>query len=97
MRWGTVAGGGGVTALVVGALMGVLTAGAGTPDELRRTPDRSCGARVVDDWADDGWVQGRYTAACYRAAIADLPEDLRAYSTAGDDLERALQQALRAE
>jgi hypothetical protein len=58
------------------------------------SPDTTrCGARVVSDWADDGRLQGTYDVACYRAALRRLPEDLRAYSSAPDDLQRALQSA----
>ena len=53
-----------------------------------------CAARVVDDWVDDGRVQGTYRLLCYREAIKTLPEDLRAYSSAPDDLERAMRSAL---
>jgi hypothetical protein len=50
----------------------------------------SCSERIVDDWAADTRVDGAYPSACYRRAIESLPEDLRAYSNAAADIQRAL-------
>ncbi len=57
----------------------------------------SCAEQIIDDWADDATIDGTYPIPCYREAIAALPEDLRAYSSAADDIQRALQARLRAE
>ena len=54
---------------------------------------QSCGTRVLDDWRD-GRIDGTYPVACYRQALAHLPEDIRVYSTAQSDLTRALQARL---
>jgi hypothetical protein len=91
MRWGLVAVGSVGSALAAAAL---LTPRVGDPGGGATPSATRCGSSVVRDWADDGRVQGRYSAACYRAAIDKLPEDLRAYSSASDDLQRALQSAL---
>jgi hypothetical protein len=56
---------------------------------------KSCAQQVIDDWFDNSRVDGVYPARCYRAAIAALPEDVRSYSSAEDDIKRALQQRLR--
>jgi hypothetical protein len=53
----------------------------------------SCGARVLTDWRD-GRLDGTYPLACYRQALAHLPEDVQVYSTAQADITRALQQRL---
>ena len=53
-----------------------------------------CGEAVILDWSD-GTLDRVYSAACYRDALARLPEDLRAYSTAPEDIERALLEAAR--
>jgi hypothetical protein len=45
---------------------------------------------VVADWADDGKVDGRYPPRCYGAALRALPEDVRAYSTAVEDIRSAM-------
>lgn len=54
--------------------------GAGTP----------CGEAVLRDWAD-GSIDGAYPADCYHAAIDSLPEDVRTYTSAVDDITRAWQ------
>ena len=48
-----------------------------------------CWKRLINDWYD-GRIDRTYPASCYRAAIRNLPEDVDAYSTAREDLERAL-------
>jgi hypothetical protein len=53
--------------------------------------DRRCGAAVVRDWASNGRVDRSYPDPCYYDAVDSLPEDLRAYSSAEDDILRALQ------
>ena len=53
-----------------------------------------CWKRLVNDWYD-GRIDKAYNVACYRAAIKNLPDDVRAYSDARDDIERALNQAIR--
>jgi hypothetical protein len=52
--------------------------------------DRSCGQQVIDDWYGDGRVDGTYPLHCYRDAIKKLPEDVVVYSSAKEDIERAL-------
>ena len=54
----------------------------------------ACWQQVISDWTD-GQVDGGYAPACYRAAIAHLPEDLRTNSSAQDDIDRALLEATR--
>ncbi|HEX4747546.1 MAG TPA: hypothetical protein VFU99_11775 [Gaiellaceae bacterium] len=44
----------------------------------------------MSDWADDGSIGRTYPAPCYQAALETLPEDLRAYTTAAEDIARAL-------
>jgi hypothetical protein len=51
----------------------------------------SCGKRVIDDWYDNGRVDGSYPLRCYDDAIDALPRDVRDYSSAKDDIARALQ------
>jgi hypothetical protein len=56
----------------------------------------SCASRLLADWKD-GRIDRTYAVPCYRAALADLPEDVRVYSTAQTDITRALQARLAAE
>jgi hypothetical protein len=55
-----------------------------------------CATRVIDDWRD-GRIDGTYSVACYQDALANLPEDLRIYSSAQSDIARALQNRVRVE
>ena len=42
----------------------------------------SCGRQVIDDWYDDGRIDGTYALHCYDDAIESLPRDVRDYSSA---------------
>jgi hypothetical protein len=53
-----------------------------------------CGDAVVSDWGD-GHIDGRYAPRCYGDALDALPEDVRAYSTATDDISQALRARIR--
>ena len=57
----------------------------------------SCGRQVIDDWYDDGRIDGSYALHCYDDAIEILPRDVRDYSSAKEDIQRALQRKLRGE
>jgi hypothetical protein len=74
-------------AIAVGLMALALTGTAGAAP--------SCGSRVLADWRD-GRLDGAYPVACYRQALAHLPEDVRVYSTAQTDITRALQERLSA-
>jgi hypothetical protein len=49
----------------------------------------ACWQRVLADWKD-GRIDGTYTAPCLRAAIVHMPEDLKIYGSAEDDITREL-------
>jgi hypothetical protein len=51
----------------------------------------SCANAVVADWRDNGRIDKTYPPKCYRAAVDALPEDVRVYSSAQNDITRALQ------
>jgi hypothetical protein len=53
-----------------------------------------CWKRLLNDWYD-GRIDKAYPVKCYREAIRNLPEDVEAYSSAHDDLTRALLSAAR--
>jgi hypothetical protein len=67
------------------AAVQVATAGASTSGR--------CWQRLVRDWSD-GRIDGTYSVACYRVALHELPEDLRVYSSAPDDIQAALQRTV---
>ncbi len=50
-----------------------------------------CGQQVLNDWWDNTRVDKTYPLNCYREAIKGLPEDLKQYGQAADDIQRALQ------
>src|SRR5919201_4730943 len=65
------------------ALSGAPTAGAA-----------GCGTAVLEDWAD-GKVDSAYPVRCYQDAPASMPDDMRSYTTAPDDIRRALLARIR--
>jgi hypothetical protein len=71
-----------VAALLVVAVTGLERA----PSAQARPP---CWVHVVDDWSA-GALGSTYPVACYLAAIAHLPEDVRVYSSAEDDIRLAM-------
>lgn len=77
--------------VVVAAFLAVLAAASPT------AAAESCGRQVIDDWYDNGRVDGTYALHCYDDAIEILPRDVRDYSSAKDDIQRALQSRKRGE
>jgi hypothetical protein len=55
----------------------------------------NCGTAVLKDWAD-GRLDRAYPVNCYQDALAAMPEDMRSYTTASEDIKRALLARLRA-
>ena len=53
-----------------------------SPSPRRRAQPSSCGRAVIDDWYDNGRVDGTYALHCYDDAIDTLPRDVRDYSSA---------------
>lgn len=72
----------------------VLTAFAGCGYPVAAKP--GCADDVLDDWTR-GTLGSAYPQDCYQSAIEALPEDLRAYTTAADDISRAANAASRDE
>jgi hypothetical protein len=72
-----------IVAAAAAALAGAPTAGAA-----------GCGTAVLEDWAD-GKVDSAYPVRCYQDALAAMPEDMRSYTTAPDDIRRALLARIR--
>jgi len=76
-----------LAAVAVGLLAFAVTGTAGAAP--------SCGSRLLADWRD-GRIDNTYPVKCYRQALAQLPEDVRVYSSAPADITRALQARLSA-
>ena len=56
---------------------------------------KPCWERVVQDWHEDGRIDGTYPRACYTAALKNLQEDVRVYGSFEEDVNAALQRAGR--
>jgi len=54
----------------------------------------SCAQRVIDDWSRHGELTHSYPIHCLRAALDQVPEDVRDYTSFTDDVEAALQAQL---
>ena len=52
-----------------------------------------CWKALLNDWYD-GRIDNLYPLPCYRQAINHLPTDIRVYSSAHDDIDRALAVAI---
>lgn len=71
----------------VGAIGATLVTVAIAPAQA--SAKEECWRTLVDDWSD-GAISNLYPIECYRQALANMPEDVRLYSSASDDINRAL-------
>lgn len=71
----------------VGVLFALLAVVAVAPSTA--SAKEECWRTLVDDWSD-GAISNLYPISCYRQALANMPEDVRLYSSASDDINRAL-------
>lgn len=53
-----------------------------------------CWEAVIEDWFDNSRVDKRYPIHCYREALANMPEDMQAYSSAPEDIARAMRREI---
>lgn len=82
------------TTLALLALVAGLAAAAAMPSSAAAS-GKPCWERVIDDWLDNGTIDGHYKAACYQQALKQVPEDLRDYSNITDAISAALSGTLR--
>jgi hypothetical protein len=84
-----------LSARSLAALAATILAATGTALALA-TPAaqaaKPCWERVLDDWVDNGRIDGVYSTSCLEAARRHVPEDIRAYS----DFEDRIDDAMRA-
>jgi hypothetical protein len=85
----------GVVGALIVPLVSTVLALTGCGSTTRGSTSAGCAERVLRDWSDNGRVDGLYASSCYVEAIADLPEDVRTYSSATDDISRALESRQR--
>jgi hypothetical protein len=76
------------------ALVAGLAAALVTPSSASAA-EKPCWERVIDDWLDNGTIDGQYKPACYEQALKHVPEDLRDYSNITDAIQAALNGSLR--
>ncbi|HEX3687350.1 MAG TPA: hypothetical protein VHU60_07175 [Gaiellaceae bacterium] len=81
------------TTLALLALVAGLAAAAAMPSSAAAS-GKPCWEQVIDDWLDNGTIDGRYKAACYQQALKHVPEDLRDYSNITDAISAALSDSL---
>jgi hypothetical protein len=82
--------------LILLALAAAVTAalGVGAQPAQARTMS-TCSKALIHDWYVDGRVDKTYPVHCYREALKQIPEDQIIYGTLREDLNRALQSAIR--
>ena len=76
------------------ALVAGLVAASVSPSSAAAA-GKPCWERVIDDWLDNGTIDGQYKPACYQQALKHVPEDLRDYSNITDAISAALSASLR--
>lgn len=83
-------------AVSVGILVGGVSSAAAAP-AATAAPTSKCWLQVVNDWLDNNRVDGVYAIPCYTQAIQHLNAypDVQNYSSATDDIQRALLAAIR--
>jgi hypothetical protein len=81
----------GAFALAVVALLTASTSQAAA----KKSSGTPCWKLVVNDWFDNGRIDGTYPIPCYTQAIQHIPEDARVYSSAPNDIRRAMLAAIR--
>jgi hypothetical protein len=76
----------GLATVALIAIGAVLALGAGSAQAAK-----PCWERVIDDWVDNGTIDGDYSASCIQAAKRRVPEDIRTYTDIVDKLDAYLQ------
>ena len=76
--------------LAATAVLVFATPGNAAPKAKDTTP---CWKTLINDWYD-GRIDGAYPRHCYNDALKHLPADVQTYSSAHDDILRALQSAI---
>ena len=70
-----------------------LLGAAAQPARAAATAGTPCWKVLLNDWYD-GRIDGTYPRHCYNDALKHLPADVQTYSSAHDDILRALQSAI---
>jgi hypothetical protein len=84
------------TSIVKAALLAALVSAAFAGSAVRAAPAQAatpCWKLLLNDWYD-GRIDQTYPVHCYKDALKHLPSDVQTYSSAHDDILRALQSAI---
>jgi hypothetical protein len=81
-------------ALLVAAIV-LLTAVAALAVAPAQAAKKPCWEQVIDDWLDNGRIDGVYSTRCLEDARRHLPEDIRAYSDIEDKIDAVIQDNTR--
>ena len=81
--------------LILLALAAAIGASLGGTQPAQAKSLSRCSSALINDWLFDGRVDKTYPVHCYREALKDVPEDQIVYGTLRQDLNRALQSAIR--
>jgi hypothetical protein len=73
-------------------LVTAVAAFAAAPAQAAKKP---CWERVLDDWLDNGRIDGVYSSRCLEDARRHLPEDIRAYSDIEEKIDTKIQENSR--
>jgi hypothetical protein len=73
-------------ALALAVLLGALALASSATPVASAAP---CGEQVVEDWRDNGRIDGLYELHCYEDAIAAIPSEIRDYTDAEDVIRQA--------
>jgi hypothetical protein len=78
------------------AALAVVPAAGAAPAALQQATS-NCWLQVINDWLDNSQVDNTYAVPCYTQAIQHLNQypDLKGYSSAVDDIQRAQLAAIR--
>jgi hypothetical protein len=71
----------------------VVLVSAGPAAAKKPSSQAPCWKALINDWYD-GRIDRTYPIPCYHEAIKHLPSDVQAYSSAADDIRRALQERI---
>lgn len=72
---------------------GAASLGLATPADAAKS--KPCWKQVIDDWSQDGSIDGTYPLACIEEALDKVPEDVRAYSDFEEQAKAARQEQSR--
>jgi hypothetical protein len=79
--------------ILIGVGIAALSFAAAVVRPLPAAAATPCWKALLNDWYD-GRIDNTYAIHCYTDALKHLPPDVQTYSSAHDDIERALQSAI---